>query len=1022
MKKLVRICNIFLIIALLFNLFIPISFGNTIPENNAKEKSNYVPKEEYWSTKNKPFFYGATKITVPVGTTIDLEHDARFRIFVKDMEDGDLTTKIKKTLDTIDTTKAGEYQVTYEVTDSHNNTSTIEVPVNVVEDTTEINIERTMYSLPSVDHLNNLGYTRGNNMDRQIVGLFLDLDGEFQMRHISGGDLIVKLQNDDQNTESEIKVQSKEKVIEVAQKKLNDEKTKRTESNPKETITDEELAKELKLTEELEGWVNIKNIVTTEGVSTNYISLPTIKTLYKQTEVVKYEIKYDTKNTNTKRLHYYHQGDGATYQETFLKEWAEDENSYSIIDGASYMISVPYIDHDRLFETKYPGGKPYESLDNYLDWWDQVMDHYDDLIGLSYDHPVDELSQNVKTKYFGKANKHGAGAAYYASGDHVGINQEHDWSFFQYGWGNLHEVGHGYQAQVGGNAGGLPIGEVGVNIFCYYIQTYTPELNKYNDNWLSLATRETEYNKARQDGKGFYDNGEGNVGAAGMLYAIVNMLNYFDDYKEAYAYINQYYRRVYSETGTRMKTTDVWALALAEKYNVNVVPYIESWGITVSDDVKDELMAKPLPTIYYMKEMLTDDTKGQELKTKLNNFGLYDLVSTNELKDTNLKGKVTFNINIANLDNIKNQTITINDGGNTIKTLTITDKTITTELPIGTYKVAFPKSKEALDYDNLYIIVKDSETNTYEVNYKPINNLDYGFKTSIRSRGYWGEDYTPFKIDLVGDNLIFNYADTYPNSGGDNKVLFSSLTVLDNENKEVYKKSVQRGWYDTWVKDKVTNKEIPVKEGYKLKIYYAGNKEDVRVTNGLTGKITKLSNEDFKNHEITFVVTEYGLVPESLANDQDKLYQKYSADIKTYIDKLLSENKKEDFANPFTSPDIYNEVLSLVNKLAKKDQEAYTNALDIISAGTYSKQNEKVKPSTEENKPNKEQQQSNNKKPSTNSSNESAPYTGVNFKGLEPNSIALNIHTLRFLITIVLVTLITLFTKLDKVLSYEKKF
>ena len=1018
MKKLVRICNIFLIIALLFNLFIPISFGNTIPENNAKETSNYIPKEEYWSTKNAPFFYGATKITVPVGTAIDLEHDARFRIFVKDMEDGDLTTKIQKTSDNINTSVAGEYKVTYEVTDSHKNTSTIEVPVSVVEGITEINIERTMYSLPSVDHLNSLGYTRGNNMDRQIVGLFLDLDGEFQMRHISGGDLIVKLQNNDQETESEIKVQSKDKVIEEATKKLNDEKTKRTESNPDTTIDDKELAKELNLTEALDGWVNIKNIVTKDNVSTNYVSLPTIKTLYKQTEIVKYEIKYDTKNTNTKRLHYYHQGDGLEYQKTFLKEWADDKDSYSIVDGASYMISVPYIDHEKLFETEYPGGKPYESLDNYLDWWDQVMDHYDDLIGLSYDHPVDELSQNVKTKYFGKANKHGAGAAYYASGDHVGINQEHDWSFFQYGWGNLHEVGHGYQAQVGGNAGGLPIGEVGVNIFCYYIQTYTPELNKYNDNWLSLATKETEYNKDRQDGKGFYDNGEGNVGAAGMLYAIVNMLNYFDDYKEAYAYINQYYRRVYSETGTRMKTTDVWALALAEKYNVNVVPYIESWGITVSDNVKEELMAKPLPTIYYMKEMLTDETKGQALKTELKNFGLYDLVSTDELKTTNLTGKVTFNININNLDNIKNETLTINNGGKTVKTLTITDKTMTTELPIGTYKVAFPKSKEALEYDNLYIIVNDQETKTYEVNYKPIGNLDYGFKTSIRTRGYWGEDYTPFKIDLVGDNLIFNYADTYPNSGGDSSILFSSLTVLDNNNTEIYKNSVQRGWYDTWVDDKVTHKEVPVKEGYKLKIYYAGNKDDVRVTNGLTGKITKLSNEDFKDNNITFVVTEYGLVPESLANDQDKLYQKYSSDIKTYIDKILSENKEEDFANPFTSPNLYNEVLSLVNKLAKKDQETYTNALDTISAGAYSRQNEETKPSTEENK---EEQ---NKKPSTSTStsNENAPYTGINFKGIEPNSIAINLHTLRFLITIVLITLIALFTKLDKVLSYEKKF
>ena len=78
---------------LFFNLFLPI-LNNFSFANTDTEKKN---KNSYWSTKNAPIFYGATKITIKkdIIDNFDIK-DTRFRIFAKDFEDGDLTTNIQK--------------------------------------------------------------------------------------------------------------------------------------------------------------------------------------------------------------------------------------------------------------------------------------------------------------------------------------------------------------------------------------------------------------------------------------------------------------------------------------------------------------------------------------------------------------------------------------------------------------------------------------------------------------------------------------------------------------------------------------------------------------------------------------------------------------------------------------------------------------------------------------------------------------------------------------------------------------
>lgn len=82
---------------------------------------------EYVEADNEPPVISAEDVTLYVGDTFDPFKD----ITAIDKEDGDLTTKIEIIENTVDTTKAGEYTVSYRVTDSGGLSTTKTIKVTV---------------------------------------------------------------------------------------------------------------------------------------------------------------------------------------------------------------------------------------------------------------------------------------------------------------------------------------------------------------------------------------------------------------------------------------------------------------------------------------------------------------------------------------------------------------------------------------------------------------------------------------------------------------------------------------------------------------------------------------------------------------------------------------------------------------------------------------------------------------------------------------------------------------------------
>lgn len=79
------------------------------------------------------------------------------------------------------------------------------------------------------------------------------------------------------------------------------------------------------------------------------------------------------------------------------------------------MVYVPYADRPYSLN-HWP--KSFPTFDKFLEYYDKVYTRYDEILGVEL-NPENPVNQNVKAKWFIKANANGVGAAYYAV-DHIG--------------------------------------------------------------------------------------------------------------------------------------------------------------------------------------------------------------------------------------------------------------------------------------------------------------------------------------------------------------------------------------------------------------------------------------------------------------------------------------------------------------------------------------------------------------------------------------------------------------------------
>lgn len=749
MKKKISILIILtLILNLALNIFGNISFAAT----NIKKENEKKNPESYWSTKNAPLFYGATKITLKKGIIDEFNVlDSRFRIFAKDFEDGDLTPNITSSGE-VKVDEVGDYEIIYSVTDSHNNKTTLTVPVIVTDnENTKITVERTIYTTPSVWNMDLAEFSRCNYGDRQILGIYLSSNQSVQARIISSeNNLSIGFINNDQYNET---------------------------------------STTLPTTGE---WITLQNVKDNNG----FDGVPLLKTtvLSKQNtsinKTLKIELQY---NETIEPLNYYHYLDNET---EFRTKWTESANRYGVIESDTLLLVVPFTDM-RYMTNYYNNG--FKSLDQFLEYYQKVIEKMDEYIGLDF-NPEKITDQNVRTKYLVRANVHGVGAAYYA-GDHIGVNNSSMASFFEMNWGGLHEIAHGYQGSLG--KGEMLLGEVSNNILGHYIQI-DKSIYFHSGNWLGeLSAIEDARNSQRLSGKTFLQ-----IDEPSRLYVIINLLNSFEGGTTYGKMFSWYREQLYN--GRTMTNQYAYVEAIADIYNINIIPYMEAWGLNISESVKVKVYSENYPLINILKDMVSETS----LETIMNSEGLdrkYSLVSNKLLQKYNITGNMTLNINIDDINQIQGKISLLKHGNNIIKSIQINNNLIEEILlPVGTYFIQMP-ILTGYSQEYIYVQIKESLDNTYTYTYEKTANIDYDNYLMFRLLGY--------NYDTIAYQLTFkeNYTKAeikYPNQSAMSGKEY--VKIYDNEG-ELVTEDISTGGYFNFNKG---THEINLQPGYTIEINY----------------------------------------------------------------------------------------------------------------------------------------------------------------------------------------------------------
>ena len=861
-KKISLLIIITLVLQLILNVFSNIAYATSINKTTDEKRNS----ESYWSKTNAPVFYGTTKITIKQGIIDEFNVlDSRFRIFARDFEDGDLTPKIKHS-GQVNVNEVNNYEITYTVTDSHNNTSSLVVPVIVTDDEdVKITVERTLYSTPSEWNMDLAEVSRCNYGDRQILGVFLGKNQSINARILSADtNLGIDFMNNDSYTES---------------------------------------STTLPMTGE---WITLKNINDNIG----YDAVPLVRTPVssKDNTVInktyKVELEYDEAISP---LNYYHYLDN---EDTFKQEWTASQNSYAVVESETLLLVVPFTDM-KYMSNYYANG--FSSIDKFLEYYQKVVEKMDEYVGLDF-NPIKITDQNVRTKYVVKANVHGVGAAYYA-GDHVGVNNASMRSFFEMNWGGLHELAHGYQGSLG--KGEMQLGEVANNILGYYIQT-DKSIYFHPGNWLGeLPVIEESRNAERLAGKTFLE-----IDEPSRLYVIINLLDSFEG-GTTYAKMFSWYREQLN-LGRTMTNQDAYVEAIADIYNVNILPYMDAWGLNILSTVKAKIYESNYPLINILADMTTQDS----LYTIMVGEGIdrkYSLLSNDVFQKYGITSTASLTIDIDDISVLNGKIVLLKNGENIISSYNITDFTLElTDIPIGTYYLQMPILNGYFQ-EHTYIQVKHDAVNTYTYTYENLKETTYDNYLKIQVLG--------FNFDTIAYQLAFkddyNKVEiSYPNqskmSGNE------AVTIFNSEGSIVSKATTSGGYFDF---DNGTH-EINLQPGYKIEITYPDKyATKVRAYNTLLNQI--VPEYGAIGPTTTYTVIANGLIREDMSKeDADELAY---ISLKGYLTKII-----DDYATTVTEKELTNKNINISGKatiinayeqLRDADKVPYTELINAIKRG-----------------------------------------------------------------------------------------
>ncbi len=463
----------------------------------------------------------------------------------------------------------------------------------------------------------------------------------------------------------------------------------------------------------------------------------------------------------------------------------------------------------------------------------------------------------------------------------------------------------------------MQLGEVANNIIGHYIQI-DKSIYFHSGNWLgNLSNIEEDRNSNRLAGKNFLE-----IDEPTRLYVIINLFDTFES-GTTYAKMFSWYREQLNE-GRRMTNQDAYVEAIADIYQVNIIPYMEAWGLKISASTKEKVFEANYPLVSILKDMVNEGSLNEILPGE----GIdkkYSIIENEVLQKYDITGDITLNIDIDDLSEIQGKVALLKQGNKIIKTIKIEDKQIEIQdVPVGTYYVQMPVLT-GYSYEHTYIPVKESADNILNYEYQKTGDTDFNNYIMIRLLGY-NYDTIAYQITFKDDYTKAEIK--YPNQSG---MRGNEYVKIYDAEGELVTEDVATGGYFEYSKG---THEIELEPGYTLEINYP-NKYASKVVAYSTLNGTILPEYGALNTTTTYTVIEGGLLREDMTEEaaEDIAYEEIKDYLVNIIEGYKAKVTETELNNKIINFEEKADVISAYHQLRAEDQEPYAELIKRIKRG-----------------------------------------------------------------------------------------
>ncbi|MCI2790640.1 MULTISPECIES: putative mucin/carbohydrate-binding domain-containing protein [Staphylococcus] len=586
--------------------------------------------------------------------------------------------------------------------------------------------------------------------------------------------------------------------------------------------------------------------------------------------------------------------------EKFKRDWQETDAAFAVAESEHSQILIPHVDKDYVLDmenTTNPIG--FKSLDETLNYHEDMLKHYDHWLGLDDSSDIDA---NSPQQYFIRADKTGAGAAYY-NPDHTATNGDSVVPFLSRSWLLLHEVGHGYDGYVvhPNTATDIVLLETWNNIYGnLMVSTVDPKQGDWLYGGKQEAYQKQELDKMTKSDDDYQFIRQSFKSRLNIMATLVRGTG-----EESFIKFNKYMRQMSNKVKER-SINDQLAEEWGNLSDVNLIPYFDLAGIPVNESVKERIYEQGNTILYPLSLLTSDESEQDRIKESEHMVSRHDLVSTDALKDAGITTSSTIDLKLNGNQLRDNAEVRLLDGKRVVATAQVKDNQVHFEdVPMGVYKVEAPFTTDGKLPKTEYIVMKAHEDNQLELNYPADAKSNYSEVANFL--GLSNDNVASLTYNPTTNKVKITDSLKAPHVYF--KTNYITMTIKDKNGEVKYHKEM----FGNQARTGDNIEDVDVQPGDTLEIYHA-EPGRLKFSNNNTNQ--PISALETKNQTTTYHFTPYGLTK----TDEDEAYQRYIDNLKAELD-----NKQADLeAHPdLDSRKIVSGLYAEINNLKDQDKQQF---------------------------------------------------------------------------------------------------